>query len=127
MKIDYDKLSREDNLLIRLLMLDYEQARSIWPDHKVFSYDDEGLNINYMGGACPTQSEGQIQGVPFYYRARHGSWYLSIGADPVMDGEIKLVGDDPHAGFVPDEDVMPVLLMGNALMRYLKEADALTS
>lgn len=37
------------------------------------------------------------------------------------------MGDDPHAGFVPDEDVMPVLLMGNSLVRYLKEADALTS
>lgn len=127
MKIDYDKLSREDNLLIRLLLLDYEQARNTWPNHKVFTYDDDGLDVDYMGGACPTQSEGRIQGVPFYYRARHGSWSLSIGEDPVGNGEINLMGDDPHAGFVPDEDVMPVLLMGNSLVRYLKEADALTS
>lgn len=126
MNIDFEKLSKEDVIFVRLLMLDYPQAQEAWPDHEVFKGDEDGLVIDYMGGACPTQSEGTIQGIPFYYRARHGSWSLGIGQDPVSNGDINLFGDDPHVGWVPDEDVKAVLIIGNSLVRYLDQKGALT-
>ena len=33
------------------------------------------------GGKCPNQAEGTINGVPFYFRARHGEWQLHVGAE----------------------------------------------
>ena len=37
--------------------------------------------IDMIGGNCPVQAEGFIDGQPFYFRARGGSWSLSIGSD----------------------------------------------
>lgn len=37
-------------------------------------------------GKCPVQSEGKINGKPFYFRARGGYWALRIAARP--DGDV---------------------------------------
>ena len=34
-------------------------------------------------GHCPVQGEGTINGMPFYFRARHGLWTMTIDNDPV--------------------------------------------
>ena len=41
------------------------------------------LEITYLGGACPVQADGTINGVPFYFRARGQRWQMAIGEDPV--------------------------------------------
>lgn len=41
------------------------------------------IRIDMIGGNCPVQAEGTIDGEPFYFRARGCSWSLGIGADPV--------------------------------------------
>lgn len=43
------------------------------------------MNIIYESGPsgnCPVQAEGTIDGFPFYFRARGGSWKLSITCTP---------------------------------------------
>lgn len=45
------------------------------------------------GGLCPVQAEGKINGLPFYFRSRGGSWSLSIAATP--DGD-PLEDDDTY-------------------------------
>ncbi len=37
--------------------------------------------IEMIGGNCPVQAEGLIDGQPFYFRARGDRWSLSIGSD----------------------------------------------
>lgn len=34
----------------------------------------------------PNQFEGIVDGKPFYFRARHGEWYLSVNEDGSGDG-----------------------------------------
>jgi hypothetical protein len=41
------------------------------------------IHIEMIGGNCPLQAEGTIDGVPFYFRARGRRWAMSIGQDPV--------------------------------------------
>ena len=41
------------------------------------------LVITTLGGNCPVQAEGTVDGAPFYFRARWGSWRLAIGENCV--------------------------------------------
>ena len=35
--------------------------------------------IESLGGLCPVQANGTIDGEPFYFRARHEHWRVEIG------------------------------------------------
>jgi hypothetical protein len=68
--------------------------------------------IDHIGGFCPVQADGTINGVPFYFRSRHTHWSIGIGEDPVaatMSGHglyyrCEPWGDGPHdAGYMPVE------------------------
>lgn len=39
------------------------------------------INIEYIGGNCPVQAEGIIDGYPFYFRARGNTWRLEVCLD----------------------------------------------
>lgn len=58
--------------------------------------------VKYIGGACPVQAEGTVDGIPFYFRARGNGWSLSIGVDPigVSCGFAVLCSKHTHAGDV---------------------------
>ena len=65
-----------------------------------------------VGGACPVQGEGTVDGLPWYFRARSGEWTFSIAARP--DGDPVEVrsgggpgwrwsGDDDDEGWMPSK------------------------
>ncbi|MGW4718906.1 hypothetical protein [Nocardia sp. NPDC004260] len=65
-------------------------------------------------GMCPTQLEGRAaDGRPFYFRARHNSWVLRVGAPTDPDdylgwhshAEVIAEGDDPTGGCMDPEEV----------------------
>ena len=71
-----------------------------------------------IGGNCPVQAEGTVDGAPFYFRARGNSWSMSIGAKPVevccgqADGwhMHRQWGDEPFAaGWMPVEEAMRLI------------------
>ncbi len=65
--------------------------------------------IATIGGNCPVQAEGTVNGRPFYFRARGDSWSLSIGGDPVRDPEWEheeWYGVWPAAGWMPEEEAL---------------------
>lgn len=47
------------------------------------------LKIESLGGNCPVQGDGTIDGVPFYFRAQGQRWSMGIGGDVVMAPEWK--------------------------------------
>lgn len=59
------------------------------------------IQIQWLGGNCPVQAKGTINGKEFYFRARGDSWSLSVGgSDVVMEPEWSYeedYGDDPFA------------------------------
>ena len=42
------------------------------------------LVIDCLGGNCPVQAEGTLDGLPFYFRARGSRWSMSVGGDDVV-------------------------------------------
>ncbi len=50
--------------------------------------------ISSAGGIAPFQAEGLLQGLPFYYRDRHGYATLSVAGDP--DGEKPYLGEKTY-------------------------------
>lgn len=67
------------------------------------------IQITKLGGNCPVQAEGIINGKPFYFRARGDCWSIGIGGDdPVMEPEWSYeeeYGDGPYdAGWMTKEE-----------------------
>lgn len=78
-----------------------------------WSQSGEGWSGEMTCGACPVQIEGEVDGMAFYFRARHGEWSMGIAAtaeraiqcrhgleDPPTPGEWSCEGDDPEGGFM---------------------------
>jgi hypothetical protein len=43
-------------------------------------------HLDRIGGSCPAQASGRLgDGRPFYFRARHGRWDLSVGPAGATD------------------------------------------
>lgn len=67
------------------------------------------IEIDYLGGNCPVQAEGTIDGQPFYFRARGDSWSLGIGGDPVGAPaweRDEVYGVWPDAGWMSEQEAM---------------------
>lgn len=45
---------------------------------------DLDIDIQTIGGNCPVQAEGTVNGVAFYFRARGEHWSMSIGGVDVI-------------------------------------------
>lgn len=59
---------------------------------------DSGINM-IGGGQCPVQWDGEVDGLPAYYRARGQSWSLDIGNDWSYDSGVRYHW--PDAGYLP--------------------------
>ena len=55
----------------------------------------EQIDIEWLGGNCPVQAEGTIDGKRFYFRARGEHWSLTI--HPTASGEYLKWDDDQQA------------------------------
>jgi hypothetical protein len=85
--------------------------------------EGRAYSIDELGGACPTQAIGRTaMGRPYYFRARHGDWTLEVGEPewPTDYGRWQLApagwganlvasGSDPSAGWMEDDEVLPIL------------------
>lgn len=67
--------------------------------------DEPVVVIDQIGGWCPVQAEGTINGAEFYFRARGQRWRIGIGGDVVMKPDWAL--EEPYgserfeAGYMP--------------------------
>ena len=52
------------------------------------------LQIVSAGGACPFQSEGTLQGHPYYFRYRHGYASLSVGGEDCVGSPLWHAGEE---------------------------------
>ncbi len=53
--------------------------------------------LDSIGGNCPVQGWGSVDGLGWYFRARHSSWSLEIYDTDVTEG--KLPAGDPVCEF----------------------------
>ena len=66
------------------------------------------LIIDDLGGNCPVQAEGTIDGRPFYFRARGSAWSFGVGDDPVgepeWEYEQEYLGGPFAAGWMTEDE-----------------------
>lgn len=91
---------------------------------------DNEIKIDYIGGVCPIQAEGTINGEQFYFRSRHQHWSLCIGKNPILGPHSKLNkyykkekwGEGLHsAGFMNIKDAK--IIIKNTINDYLKSIE----
>lgn len=63
--------------------------------------DEPIVVIHGIGGNCPVQAEGTINGAPFYFRARGEHWSMEVGGGFVLEDEKKGI---PATGFYIERD-----------------------
>lgn len=69
------------------------------------------LIIYWLGGNCPVQAEGTVDGKEFYFRARYTSWRMEIGSDAEPEWECHgSWGDGPYAaGWMPEAEARRII------------------
>ena len=71
------------------------------------------IRIDEIGGNCPCQADGEIYGMPFYFRARGGGWTLSVsqpGEDPVLGGSFyEAEGADESYGWIDEGQALTII------------------
>lgn len=101
---------------------------------------DPNVTIDFLGGNCPVQAEGAIDGHTFYFRARGSHWSMEIsgGTESLHTclfqfgaPEWQIVweyderwGDWPDAGWMDDKDAIWLIHRAAMLYRQHKRANA---
>jgi hypothetical protein len=72
------------------------------------------LVIEWLGGNCPVQAEGTINGQPFYFRARGQHWSIGVGGEDTVSNPKWLReeewGDGPFAaGCMPHDEARSII------------------
>lgn len=87
------------------------------------AFDDTGASIDQMGGQCPVQVEGRVDGQWFYFRARGQSWQFHVApseAEIFSKPSFYIEGSYGEkkfaAGYMPDADAL--LIMTHAINLY---------
>jgi len=71
----------------------------IWDDPRVQAAMPEGVTAEVTCPSVPNQIGGQIGGVGFYFRARHGWVSLGVGGEPVGSPDWEEGYEHPDAGW----------------------------
>ncbi|WAJ27116.1 hypothetical protein [Antarcticirhabdus aurantiaca] len=83
---------------------------------------EQSFRIDWLGGNCPVQAEGEIDGKPFYFRARGERWSMSIGGNDVV-GEPEWYYEEPYgdedfaAGWMTEDEARAFIDRSIALFR----------
>jgi hypothetical protein len=87
------------------------------------------VNIEELGGYCPVQGHGTVDGKEFYFRARGNSWTMGIGGDVVGNPDWSIrqpygTGDF-DAGYMDMDEARAFI--HQAAGQYLAEQTALSA
>lgn len=72
------------------------------------------IDIEWLGGNCPVQAEGTVDGKEFYFRARGQRWSMSIGGEDVVGApdwylEAEYPGGPFAAGWMSEEEALALI------------------
>ena len=79
-----------------------------------------GVRVDWLGGNCPVQAEGTVDGLPFYFRSRGEHWSMSIGGSDVVGAPEwhyeQGYGSWPDAGWITTDEAEGFIAL--AVRRY---------
>lgn len=97
------------------LTIEKNQLQEDWkPD------DADGVRFQWIGGFCPVQAEGDVDGKPFYFRARGDTWVLRVGDNvfsPTAWRYSEPFGKWPDAGWMELDTAVSFIRKAIALYR----------
>jgi len=83
-----------------------------------------GATLDWIGGNCPVQAEGSVDGKAFYYRARGGRWqfHVALTNAEIFDSDLFYLerdyGEGPFdAGWMPEDEALGFIIEGIAALR----------
>ena len=90
--------------------------------------DDMILVIDSLGGNCPVQAEGVIDGKLFYFRSRGSAWSFSVDEkDPVCDDpeweHQEDYGTWPDAGWITEDQAREFIAKAAGLYRASQQSE----
>lgn len=83
------------------------------------------VKIDMLGGNCPVQAEGTIDGDPFYFRARGEHWSMSVGNDN-WTVSIRYSHDTFGAGWMSEEEARRFIYVGAQMYLTAKINNTIT-
>jgi hypothetical protein len=92
---------------------------------KIRDFEVPGVKIDSLGGKCPIQGYGTVDGVPFYFKGRGEKWVISVGDDPLSPNAWSYTepyGDEPFAaGWISEDEALDFIRKGVKIYRTSQE------
>jgi hypothetical protein len=99
--------------------LDEEDAQ--WAEHgeaAMRAFHATGATLDTIGGNCPVQAEGTVDGQRFYFRARGEGWQFHVAPtdEEIFDAGRMICDEDygvwPDAGWMPRHEALGFIVRG---------------
>ncbi|MBF5091959.1 hypothetical protein F1640_18565 [Novosphingobium sp. NBM11] len=104
----------------------FDQQRETWQREgpaALAEFDATGATLDTIGGNCPVQAEGDVDGHRFYFRARGAAWQFHVArtddeifSNPVFYRE-EGYGEYPQAGWMPEHEAIGFIVDSIAQFR----------
>lgn len=104
----------------------FEQQRETWGREgpaAMAAFEATGATLDTIGGNCPVQAEGDVDGHRFYFRARGAAWQFHVArtddeifSDPVFYRDEEY-GKYPAAGWMPEHEAIGFIIDSIAQFR----------
>ncbi len=81
----------------------------------------DGVDLDWIGGKCPVQAEGNIDGQPLYFRSRGDEWEFWVGT-PYSSDAFTIDGNYgawPEAGYMPEDIALHLIAAGCLAYRVI--------
>jgi hypothetical protein len=82
-------------------------------DELIAALEREGATLEWIGGNCPVQAEGFVDGKAFYFRARGDTWQFHVAPsrEEIFDNDVFYMerdyGEGPFdAGWMPEDEAL---------------------
>lgn len=111
----------------------FDEQREVWEREgpaAMAAFQETGATLKMIGGNCPVQAKGFVDGHAFYFRARGDSWQFHVAptSDLIFDADVFYIcrdyGEFPDAGWMPRHEALGFIVQAIGEFRALTSAEA---
>ena len=110
--------------------LEHEEAWSREGPASMAAFEATGATLKYLGGNCPVQAEGEVDGQRFYFRARGDAWEFHVAKHDweLINASIFYLERDygawPDAGWMPPHEALRFIVGSIQAFRQSDRSEA---
>lgn len=104
----------------------FDEQRATWElegPAAMAAFEATGATLSSIGGNCPVQAYGDVDGQRFYFRARGDGWQFHVAPTDalIFDADTFYIdrdyGDWPEAGWMPQHEALGFIVASIAEFR----------